>query len=151
MEVEASAMQIFGIMSSFLYLCFFSLSYFILFFSFFIFFLYSSLACMFLSFVFNLFFLNNLYLCFFTSPSPPRNLPVPMGKENVVKLIFFHSADENPEVAHRAIQRDGGRSAVAKGVFFVSSLLQELILRESGGLRTGKGSEILARNRKQVT
>lgn len=74
-----------------------------------------------------------------------------MGKENGAKLIVFHCADESREVLHREIQRDRGRSAVAMGVFFASSLLQELILSESRGLKTGKGSEILARNRKQVT
>lgn len=139
-------MQILGIMISFLYLWFFLflISYYFF-------------PCILLRLVgfyllFLIFFsLNYLHLCFSTSPSPPRILPVPVGKENGEKLILFRSADENPEVAHREIQRDRGRSAVAVGVFFVSSFLQELLLSESRGLGTGKGSEILARNRKQVT
>lgn len=79
---------------------FFPLSYSILFFS-----LYSSLASKFLSLVFNLLFLNYLCVCFLTSPSPPRSLSVPVGKENGAKLIFSHSADENPEAAQRDSER----------------------------------------------
>lgn len=61
--------------------------------------LYTSLFCSFFSF--SLIFMFIL----FRPPSPLGNLPVPVGKENGAKFIFSHSANENPEDAHREMQR----------------------------------------------
>lgn len=136
-------MRIFGIMLSFLYLWGFL---FFLFHTIFSLFppLYSSLVCRFLSFGFNLFFLNYLYLCFFTSLSPPFNLSVPV-RGKMGQSLSFSFCGWKPRGCTQIWEI--GKECCC----FASSLLQELILSESKGLETGKGSEILARNRKQVT
>lgn len=63
------------------------------------FYLHTSLSCSFFSFPLIFIFI------LFTPPSPLGNLPVPVGKENEAKLIFFHSADENPEDGCRDMRR----------------------------------------------
>lgn len=81
------------------------------------FYLYTSLSCSFFSF--SLIFIFIL----FTPLSPLGNLPVPVRKENGTKLIFFHSADENPEDACREMQRDRRKECCCYGslLCFLSS------------------------------